>query len=69
MQKELTALNNQVKKWQMRTSVLQFKIMYMGKTIFHKQLWALSWLQPCRKGDVETNTDDSMKKGLSTLCY
>lgn len=36
MQKELAAPNNWVEKWQMRASVLKFKIMYVGKTIFHK---------------------------------
>lgn len=40
----------------------------MGKTIFHKQLGALNWLQPPREGDVGINTDGSMKKGLSALC-
>lgn len=39
----------------------------MGKTVCHKQLWALNWLQPLRKGDVGINPDDSIKKGLSAL--
>lgn len=52
----------------MKPSVRKFKRTYMGKTIFHKQLWALNWLQPLRKGDVGINTDGSMKKGLSALC-
>jgi len=44
LQKKLAAPNNWVKKWQMRTTFLKFKVRYMGKTIFHKQLWALNWL-------------------------
>lgn len=48
-------------------SVLKFKITYMGKTLSHKQLWALNWLQPFRKGDVGINTDSSIKKGLPAL--
>lgn len=55
---ELKASNNWVKTWQMKTSVLKFKIIYMGKTISHKQMWALNWLQPLRwfqeKGTVSS---------------
>lgn len=51
----------------MKTSVLKFKIMYMGKTVSHKQLGALNWLQPLRKGDVGINTDSSIKKRLPAL--
>lgn len=42
----------------MKNSVLKFKIIYMGKTISHKQMWALNWLQPPRwsqeKGTVSS---------------
>lgn len=55
---ELKASNNWVKTWQMKNSVLKFKIIYMGKTISHKQMWALNWLQPLRwfqeKGTVSS---------------
>lgn len=44
LQKERTAPNRRMKKWQRKISVLKFKIMGMGKTILCKQQWSLNWL-------------------------